>query len=314
LGVFDYAGGNNLLIFLSFALLLLSPVSAITLIYVGDYYESVTVSDSNNHCIADYGTGHVVYQRSISDSGGVHHTTAVSPSTPASVLVDSADEYMFSEINCAGHTGSTHWLGVKYLGVTPGFNYTPHSGFAPLHVDFTSTSKPNNKNNDYWQFGGGFTDTGVTTHRTFSNVGVFSVTLTSSNPYDSKDISYNVTVNNPAPTLVDFTGDPLSGGVPHEVILTSDVDVPVGAPGISDYYWGVTKPNGVVYSDHGSSMTTYEFLADQLGYYSVILTVTQSDIGYSTSKIALYNCGIRTNSDSNSYSCTCSNIFDYFTD
>jgi len=146
---------------------------------------------------------------------------------------------------------------------TAEFSASPTSGDAPLTVNFTDLSS-GNTDNWSWDFGDGGTSTAQNPSYTYSDPGVYTVTLTATNAYGS-DVETKVdyiNVSSSEPLEADFEGSPTSGDAPLTVHFT---DLSIGDP-IS---WGWDFGDGIGASFEPNSSYTYNWP----GEYDVTLIV-----------------------------------------
>lgn len=103
------------------------------------------------------------------------------------------------------------------------FTATPTSGTKPLAVQFTDMST-GDITSRYWDFGDGGTSTSVNPSHTYSNAGLYSVSLTVNGPggNHTKAITNYITVTNSTsnPPVANFSGTPTSGVKPLTVQFT----------------------------------------------------------------------------------------------
>ena len=99
------------------------------------------------------------------------------------------------------------------------FEAEPAEGYVPLTVTFTNKSDPGTGSNvEYlWEFGDGGTTPAENPSHTFTDVGVFSVTLTVTTTHgsdisDPRAITVNPTVNNPVLLLSSSSSSITAGG------------------------------------------------------------------------------------------------------
>jgi len=166
-------------------------------------------------------------------------------------------------------------------GFTVNFVGTPHSGTAPLTVNFTdlTTGAPVSW---LWDFGDGVTSTLRNPEHTYAASGQYVVSLTVATVNESgtevKDEYISVGGTPPAgdPPEVTFTASPLTGDAPLEVQFTSTV---TGAAPLT-YLWSFG--DGTTSAD-ANPLHTYA----NAGTYDVSLTVT-NDYGNDNSTISGY--------------------------
>jgi len=115
----------------------------------------------------------------------------------------------------------TQFVTVNDVSINADFVGTPTNGYAPLTVTFTDTStgKPTMW---AWDFGDGTTDMVGNPVHTYTQPGVYTVTLTASSQYGSSDTEVKqgyITVTANA-IVADFDGNPRSGCAPLTVQFT----------------------------------------------------------------------------------------------
>lgn len=119
---------------------------------------------------------------------------------------------------------------INVSGVTPlppvaNFTADPINGSAPLTVYFTDLST-GVIDNWLWDFGDGGTSIDQNPVHIYSSSGIYTVSLTVSNSYDSDTESKTDYINvSISPPVANFTADPVSGYLPLEVTFT---DLSVG--------------------------------------------------------------------------------------
>jgi PKD repeat protein len=154
------------------------------------------------------------------------------------------------------------------------FTGTPLSGIAPLDVMFTDSSTGTSITNRRWDFGDGNVSNYVVatnpSHR-YSSAGIYSVnlTVTNSGGSNSRLRSNYISVNSPpsAPVAA-FTGTPLSGIAPLDVIFT---DSSTGTS-ITNRRWDFGDGNVSNYAIATNPSHRYT----SSGAYAVTLTVTNA--------------------------------------
>jgi len=141
---------------------------------------------------------------------------------------------------------------------------TPTSGDAPLSVSFTDQSS-NDPTSWDWDFGDGGTSTEQNPNYTYNSAGVYTVTMTATNPSGSDTkirtdyISAGVP---PEPPIAEFSGTPASGNAP---LIVSFVDASSGS--IDTWNWD--------FGDGGTSvLQNPDYTYTSPGTYTVSLTVT----------------------------------------
>ena len=171
-------------------------------------------------------------------------------------------------LTATGLGGSDDETLVDYIVVnvppppTADFTGSPLSGVAPLTVNFTDTST-GNVTSWSWSFGDGGTSTAQHPSYTFTTPGSWSVTLTATGHggSDGQTKTDYVVVDEPPPTA-DFSGSPLSGPAPLDVVFTD-----LTAGDVSSWSWS--------FGDGGSATAqhpTYRY--ETPGTYAVTLTAT----------------------------------------
>ena len=104
------------------------------------------------------------------------------------------------------------------------FSYTPASGDSPLMVTFTDESV-NGPEFQFWDFGDGTISTEQQPGHTYTDAGIYTITLTVTNPAGSDSMSEAVEVEPeqfaPIPS---FTASPTSGPVPLIVEFEGEVE------------------------------------------------------------------------------------------
>lgn len=139
------------------------------------------------------------------------------------------------------------------------FTGTPTRGSAPLTVVFSNLSSGGTSY--LWDFGDGKTSTATSPANTYSTTGTYTVTLTATGPGGTSKLARPnyVTVTEPAPPVVNFTGTPTSGGVPLTVAFNNQTT------GATNYHWSFGDGNT---STATSPANTYA----NTGNYTVTLT------------------------------------------
>jgi uncharacterized repeat protein (TIGR01451 family)/CSLREA domain-containing protein len=142
----------------------------------------------------------------------------------------------------------------------------PISGTVPLTVTFTDQSTGVPRPNSWvWTFGDGADSTEQHPTHTYTQTGVYTVTLTVSNPTGSDTLTKTnyITVTEPLPVAA-FTASPVSGTAPLTVTFT---DQSTGNP--TSWAWA--------FGDGGSSMAQHPVYTYTLpGIYTVTLTVSNT--------------------------------------
>ncbi|MDL2260975.1 PKD domain-containing protein [Methanimicrococcus sp. OttesenSCG-928-J09] len=147
----------------------------------------------------------------------------------------------------------------------PDFTGTPLKGKAPLEVQFTDNSSGAQKSMKYlWDFGDGSTSTDKNPKHTYTKEGYFTVTLTLTNDYGTKNMSKKDYVYVGSGPIANFTADKTSSTSALNVRFT---DQSTGAP--TSWLW-----------DFGDGTTSTEknpsHSYSKLGSYNVSLTVSNS--------------------------------------
>ncbi len=111
------------------------------------------------------------------------------------------------------------------------FTASPTNGARPLTVTFTSLSS--GSTNFAWDFGDGKTSTAINPLNTYSNAGVYSVTLTVIGPGGTNSLTKTnyILVTNPPPPVVNFTANTTNGGAPLAVTFANTTT------GATNYSW-----------------------------------------------------------------------------
>ncbi len=142
------------------------------------------------------------------------------------------------------------------------FEGTPTTGNIPFDVSFTDLSTGNNLS-WLWDFGDGNTSAEQNPIHTYDGIGVFTVSLTITDAYGSTTETKSDYITSSPPILTaEFTGDPVSGDSPLEVVFS---DISVGSP--TSWLW-----------EFGDGSTSTEedpihVYMDE-GEYTVSLTIT----------------------------------------
>jgi PKD repeat protein len=160
------------------------------------------------------------------------------------------------------------------------FSATSTNGASMLSVTFANFSSGNVSN--YWSFGDGRTSSEVTPTVTYSNAGIYSVSLTVANPAGTNTFvqpNY-IVVTNPLPPAVNFAADPTSGLLPLSVSFTNLTAGPQVA-----YHWHFGDGNS---STSENPSTIYS----NAGTYTVTLTAWNSG---GTNSLILTNLIVVTN-------------------
>ncbi|PKG32387.1 PKD domain-containing protein, partial [Methanoregula sp.] len=139
-------------------------------------------------------------------------------------------------------------------------------------VSFTdlSTSNPTNW---VWDFGDGTTGTGPNPDKVYRATGVYDVTLTASNPYQTNTRTKNQYITVLSIPRADFVADRTKGGAPMAVAFT---DKSTNAP--TGWKWDFGDGASSTEQNPTHTYTT-------LGIYSVTLTASNKDGSDTTTKV-----------------------------
>ncbi|MDI6644141.1 MAG: DUF3344 domain-containing protein [Methanobacteriaceae archaeon] len=154
------------------------------------------------------------------------------------------------------------YITVNHPAPVASFTGTPTTGFAPLPVQFTSTST-GTINTYEWDFGDGNTSTAANPIHTYNVPGTYTVTLKVTGPggEDTKTEANYITVNHPAP-VASFTATPTNGREPLKVQFNNH-----STGTINSYEWDFGDG---AKSTAANPIHTY----NRAGTYTVKLTVT----------------------------------------
>jgi parallel beta-helix repeat protein len=164
-------------------------------------------------------------------------------------------------LNATNAGGSNTKISISYISVlvpapTAAFTGTPATGISPLTVTFTdqSTNTPTTWN---WSFGDGAKSNSQNPSHTYGNAGIYSVTLTVSNPYGTNTTTKTnyITVNVPRPTLWNMSMNVNSGTYTQNLLMGSaasasraydaglDIPMPPDPPGAKKIvYFSINDP------------------------------------------------------------------------
>lgn len=156
-------------------------------------------------------------------------------------------------------------------------NPPPHGNFSgdllkgcvPLKVNFTAVSSGGSTDSFVWNFGNGENGTGNPASTTYTNTGVFSVTVEITNQYGCKmDTSIQNYINVYPYPIADFYHDPISG-----TIISPNINFFNTSVGATSYTWNFgdyNSPNNI------SSLTnpSHEYLYSGT-YYVTLIAVNQ---------------------------------------
>jgi len=181
-------------------------------------------------------------------------------------MYSNAGEY--SVTLTAWNSGGTNSLTrINYIAVTNppppvvDFVADPTNGLLPLVVGFTNLST-GTVNGHAWSFGDGNSSTADMPSNTYSNAGLFSVTLTAWNSGGTNSLTrtnYVVATNLPPPTA-EFVGGPTNGLAPLIVGLTN-----LTTGSVSSYVWDFG--DGTL-----SDLENPEYTYTNAGSYTISLT------------------------------------------
>lgn len=149
-----------------------------------------------------------------------------------------------------------------------GFSGNPTQGSRPLEVQFRDESTGKNLTERYWEFGDGTTSTEINPKHSYSEEGVYSVSLTVMNKDGAKDTATKpdyITVREPR-IKADFVGSPTSGASPLTVKFT---DKTTGSP--TNWFWDF----GDGFTAAGVKDPSHTYIYG--GKYTVTLTATLGD-------------------------------------
>jgi len=148
------------------------------------------------------------------------------------------------------------------------FSADPTQGSKPLEVQFKDESTGKNLTERYWEFGDGTTSTETNPKHTYSEAGVYTVSLTVMNKEGAKDTATKpdyITVREPK-IKADFIASPTSGAAPLSVKFQ---DKSTGSP--TNWFWDF----GDGYTSAGVKDPTHVYQYG--GKYTVTLTITLGD-------------------------------------
>jgi PKD repeat protein len=154
----------------------------------------------------------------------------------------------------------TFTLSVPPPPVVAGFAASPTNGLAPLSVVFTNLSS--GATNYLWDFGDGSVSALANPTNTYTNAGVYSVTLAAIGAAGTNNLTRTnyITVTNtpPPPVVADFAADPTNGPAPLTVVFTNL------STGATNYLWDFGDGNFSTAANPTNSYTN-------AGIYSVAL-------------------------------------------
>ena len=185
-------------------------------------------------------------------------------------------------LNISNDGGYNITTKVQYINVTTipplaSFTGSPLSGSFPLNVQFNDTST-NAPTGWLWQFGDGTTSTSKNATRTYNNVGVYTVNLTTSNAggtNTTSSIDY-ITVFNKTPVAA-FTSNVTTGLEPLSVLFT---DQSANLP--SSWLWDFGDGENSTQQN-----ATHEYL--HAGLYNISLTAFNDGGDNSTTMVNYIN-------------------------
>ena len=155
------------------------------------------------------------------------------------------------------------------VGGPPTANFTadPTSCCAPLTVNFTDTSDPNNKTISWaWDFGDNTTSTLQDPSHTYTDPGIYTVSLNVTNLCGSDTKTEENYIKVGGPPTADFEADPTSGCAPLTVNFTDTSD-----PNNKTISWAWDFGDG---SNSTAQSPSHQY--DNAGTYNVTLTVTNA--------------------------------------
>jgi PKD repeat protein len=227
--------------------------------------EYVSVNPADGSCwVADYQSSQVVHLSAAGEElwrgGAFHcpHPVSVNPADGSCWVADIRNSQIAHLVVIAAPRAD--------------FAASPLAGPAPLEVDFTdlSVASPTGPITAWdWDFGDGGTSTEQDPTYEYTEVGIYTVSLTvtdaSGSDTETKEDYIHVTA---LPPVADFTASPLAGVVPLEVEFT---DLSVASPTGSITAWDWDFGDGAASTQQNPS---HEY--SNVGTYSVSLTVTNA--------------------------------------
>jgi PKD repeat protein/outer membrane protein assembly factor BamB len=159
----------------------------------------------------------------------------------------------------------------EYIRISPpapevDFSAYPPGGEAPLEVEFWENVPYAGYYDEFlWDFGDGTNGTGTWLYHTYENPGLYDVTLTVNSAYGSNSTTKTnfINVTRSEPPVPDFTGSPLSGNAPLDVVFT---DTSTGM--ITTRLWDFG--DGTTAWENGTAMVPHTYLIP--GTYTITLT------------------------------------------
>lgn len=151
------------------------------------------------------------------------------------------------------------------------FSADETAGQAPMDVQFTDLSDPGNGTITDWQwdFGDGNISTDQNPSHTYSDTGVFTVTLEVTNEVGTDEEVKSDLISVSAPPQANFTGTPTFGEAPILTVDFTDQSIPGSSP-ITSWLWDFG--DDTTSSDQDPS---HDYM--EPGEYTVSLTVTTAD-------------------------------------
>jgi PKD repeat protein len=166
-------------------------------------------------------------------------------------------------LTAIGSGGTNAVTVTNYLSVVSptvaGFSASPTNGTAPLTVQFLNSTT--GATNYAWAFGDGNSSTLANPANTYSNAGLYSVTLTATGPGGSSALALTNYISVVSPTVAGFSASPTNGIAPLTVQFLNS------STGATNYVWTFGDGNT---STLASPANTYS----NAGLYSVTLTAT----------------------------------------
>jgi len=144
------------------------------------------------------------------------------------------------------------------------FTSDTYIGQVPLEVQFTLTDLEDTSTSWSWDFGDGGLSSLQNPSHTYSAVGRFIVSVTSSNSLDSLTVTKKFIVNT---VNIDFSAHPVSGFSPLVVRFVDDTQIPSGFS-IAAREWNFGDLSSV------STLTNPEHTYSSSGTFDVSLKIT----------------------------------------
>jgi uncharacterized repeat protein (TIGR01451 family) len=195
-------------------------------------------------------------QFSVPPSGSTNVTVQFAPGSAGAFT----GQVVFATAN--GGSSTNQVTGTSAVAPVANLTATPTNGAAPLLVNFTDEST-GTITNRLWSFGDTGTSTLASPSHTYSNAGVYSVSLTVFGPGGSSmtNASNLVTVTNVLP-VAGFTANPTNGAAPLLVLFTN-----ASTGTITNHFW--TFGDGAT---SGGTAPTHTYTT--AGVFSVSLSVS----------------------------------------